>query len=226
MLHGYPYKESSLLLDVFTRTTGRVTLLARSARKPRSEMRGLLMAFHKLDLSWYGKGEVKTLIKAEWLGGGQLLGGEALLCGFYLNELIMRLLAREDPHEELFARYGSALQELSIRGKEQAALRRFEKGMLRELGYELRLDRDVVRGERIEPDGYYLYDPERGPIPVVGNIPEQCISGRTLIHISRDEFDDARTLHESKVLMRRLIDHRLDSRKLESRRVFKELLEL
>jgi DNA repair protein RecO (recombination protein O) len=226
VLHAYPYKESSLLLDVFTRSTGRVTLIARSARKPRSEMRGLLMSFQKLSLSWIGRGEIKTLAKAEWLGGGGFLSGEALLCGFYINELMMRLLAREDPHEALFEMYGDALGQLGQRGHEQGALRRFEKGMLRELGYELRLDTDVVYGAKIQSEGWYLYDPERGAIPVPGNTHENAISGQTLINIARDEFDDLRTLQESKMLMRRLVDYHLDSRQLQSRRVFKELLEL
>jgi len=92
VLHTYPYRETSLLLDVFTRAAGRVTLVARGARRPRSAMRGVLLSFQPVQLGWYGKGEVRTLTRAEWIGGQPLLQGEALLCGFYLNELLLRLL--------------------------------------------------------------------------------------------------------------------------------------
>src|SRR3954471_10778980 len=100
VLHSYPYRETSLLVEVLTRGSGRMSVVARGARRPRSPTRGALMAFQPLSLSWYGKGEVKTLGEAEWIGGQPLLTGEALLCGFYLNELLVKLLAREDPHEE------------------------------------------------------------------------------------------------------------------------------
>src|SRR3954447_15614048 len=96
VLHTYPYRETSLIVEAFTRSFGRVSLLARGARRPRSAMRGVLLAFQPLALSWFGKGELRTLARAEWVGGQPLLQGEALLCGFYLNELLLRLLPRED----------------------------------------------------------------------------------------------------------------------------------
>ncbi|MSQ50481.1 MAG: DNA repair protein RecO [Betaproteobacteria bacterium] len=226
VLHSYPYKETSLLVEVFTRIQGRITLVARSARRPRSAMRGTLMAFQPLSLAWMGKGEVKTLTKAEWLGGVSLLRGEALLCGFYLNELLLRLLAREDAHESLFDRYSDAMRSLSSGIAPAPILRRFEKALLRELGYALLLDRDAATGAQIDPERYYTYDPEKGPLPANGADGDLAISGRTLVSLARDEFDDARILNEARSLMRGLIDHRLEARPLNSRRVFKELLEL
>src|SRR5687767_6433063 len=89
VLHTYPYRETSLLLETFTRPFGRVTMIARGARRPRSALRGTLLSFQPLSLAWFGKGEVRTLLRAEWQGGQALLQGEALLCGFYLNELLM-----------------------------------------------------------------------------------------------------------------------------------------
>src|SRR4051794_13373877 len=99
VLHTYPYRETSLIVEALTRSFGRIALLARGARRPRSAMRGVLLSFQPLALSWFGKGELRTMARAEWLGGQPLLQGEALLCGFYLNELLLRLLPREDAHE-------------------------------------------------------------------------------------------------------------------------------
>ncbi len=117
MLHTYPYKETSLIVEAFTRRFGRVSLLARGARRPRSAMRGVLLAFHPLRLGWSGSGDLANLMAAEWGGALQPaslpLAGRGLMCGFYLNELILRLLPREDPHEALFDAYSEALARLS-----------------------------------------------------------------------------------------------------------------
>ena len=166
VLHAYPYRETSLLLEVYTRVAGRVTLVARGARRPRSAMRGVLLSFQPVQLGWYGKGEVRTLTRAEWIGGQPLLQGEALLCGFYLNELLLRLLPREDPHEVLFERYGEALRGLASGAATGPILRAFEKALLREIGYALVLERDGASGLGIDAAKTYTYDPERGPIEV------------------------------------------------------------
>ena len=108
VLHSYPFRETSLIVEVFSQDFGRIALLARGARRPRAAVRGLLLGFQPLELGWAGKGEVLNLMKAEWVGGQSLLGGEALFCGYYLNELLLHLLPREDAHPVLFARYGSA----------------------------------------------------------------------------------------------------------------------
>src|ERR1051326_6682458 len=132
VLHTYPYKETSLIVEAFTRGHGRVAVLARGARRPRSAMRGVLLSFHLLRLGWSGSGELATLMQAEWAGGAQLLGGQGLMCGFYLNELLLRLLPREDPHEVLFDAYADSLRELAAGGDLPATLRAFEKRPLGE----------------------------------------------------------------------------------------------
>src|SRR5213593_956128 len=146
ILHGYSYRETSLLLEVFTRAFGRVSMVARGARSPRSPLRGVLLAFQPLALSWFGKGELRTLARAEWVGGQPLLHGEALMCGFYLNELLLRLLPREDPHDVLFSRYWETLRRLEPRGSSAPALRSFERALLKELGYAIA--RAVARSTR------------------------------------------------------------------------------
>src|SRR6266496_1390929 len=135
VLHAYPYRETSAIVEAFTSSFGRVAMVARGARRPRSEMRGLLQGFQPLLLSWAGQQELKTLVKAEWRGGLPLVGGAALLCGFYLNELLLKLLPREDPHPRLFASYETALADLAGGAEQAPLLRRFELTLLTELGY-------------------------------------------------------------------------------------------
>src|SRR5438067_857687 len=151
VLHTYPYRETSLIVEAFTRQFGRVSVLARGARRPRSAMRGVLLSFQPLALSWFGKGELRTMARAEWVGGQPLLRGEALLCGFYLNELLLRLLPREDAHEALFVEYRQALQRLGANmdsGVDSGpVLRAFEKSLLKELGYAMTLERDSAGAE-------------------------------------------------------------------------------
>ena len=113
ILHTYPFKETSVVAEVFTRSHGRVALIARGARRPTSALRGLMQPFTPLLLSWFGKSELKTLHAAEWQGGLIAPQGRALMCGFYLNELLLRLLARGDAHELLYDRYVDTLDQLA-----------------------------------------------------------------------------------------------------------------
>jgi DNA repair protein RecO (recombination protein O) len=229
VLHAQPHKETSLLVETFTRPHGRVAMVARGARRPRSALRGVLLAFHPLSLGWFGKGEVRTLTRAEWLGGQAFLRGRALLCGYYLNELLLRLLPREDAHERLFAHYQDALAALARAGDPAPVLRAFEKALLAELGYALSLGGTAAA---VDPAGLYCYDPEHGPVAadeprgraLAARVP--VVSGRTLLDLGRDDYADARTLAEAKALMRSLINHRLDNEPLRSRRVYRELLNL
>jgi DNA repair protein RecO (recombination protein O) len=226
ILHSYPYRETSLLLEVFARGFGRVSMVARAARSARSPLRGVLLAFQPLALSWFGRGEVRTLARAEWIGGLPRLQGEALMCGFYLNELLLRLLPREDPHDALFARYREALQQLAASGDSAPALRSFERALLKELGYAMPLERDSANGSAIDPAKTYRYDPERGPIEVRDLASESVVSGRTLIDMARDDYTDPLTQQQAKTLMRTLLDHRLDHQPLRSRQIFRDLLAL
>jgi DNA repair protein RecO (recombination protein O) len=232
VLHTYAYRETSLIAELFTPTYGRVALVARGAKRPRSETRGLLQAFQPLTVSWAGGGELKTLLKAEWRGGLPLPGGSALLCGFYLNELLLKLLAREDPHAALFDDYAEALASL-VAGPTAAAqamvLRRFELRLLAELGYALPLTHDVESGAAIEPTGRYHYVFDRGPrLSVAREVREQgerapLVRGSTLIALATHSYPDSDTAAEAKRLMREVLDHYLEERRIFSRRVVQDL---
>ena len=225
VLHSYPFRETSLIVEVFSRDHGRVALLARGARRPRSVLRGLLLAFQPLELGWAGKGEVPTLMKAEWQGGQPLLSGKALFFGYYLNELLLRLLPREDTHTSLFAAYAAVLRRFAD-DLQEADLRRFERALLQELGYGLTLTHDA-QGVVIDPDAHYAYEIERGPVRLArpGNS-ALSVRGKTLLDLADDALSDPATQAEAKQMMRALINHHTGGKRLETRKIFMELQEL
>jgi len=225
VLHSYPFRETSLVVEVFSQNFGRVALVARGARRPRSAVRGLLLAFQPLQLAWFGKSELRTLHAAEWQGGQPLLQGQALICGFYLNELLLKLLPREDPHEQLFLYYRDTLQELARDPDHAAVLRRFEKRLLQELGYALALEQEAESGHEIEPERLYHYVFERGP--VLRGAPRDSVQlhGKTLLDMAADDYRDPATQQQSKALMRALLNHYLGEQTLHTRQLLKELQE-
>ena len=215
------------MVETFTRNFGRVGLVARGARRPRSAMRGLMMAFQPLLLSWAGKSELRTLHKAEWLGGVPQLQGLGLMCGFYLNELLLKFLTREDPHDALYGIYEEAIAALAREPEPAAVLRRFEKHLLKELGYALVLDHEADSGKPIDPGKRYTYVIERGPVQLDRGMQAQLeISGRTLIELEGDNFADATTLAQSKQLMRFLVNHYLGNQELHTRQLLREMQQI
>ena len=193
-------------------------------------MRGVLLAFHPLRLTWSASAELGTLISAEWGGGQPALAGIGLMCGFYINELLLRLMPRDDPHEALFDAYGAALARLAAGEARTAAhsavLRRFERRMLAELGYAPVLDRDAANGAAIEPAKHYAYEAERGPVETRRVDGDFVFSGRTLLDMAADNYDDSRTREESRRLMRALITERLGGQSLFTRTMLSELQDL
>lgn len=227
VLHSYAFRETSLVVETFTRNFGRVAVVARGARRPRSALRGLIMPFQPLMLSWAGKSELRTLHKAEWQGGMPQLQGLALMCGFYLNELLLKFLAREDSHERLFDLYREALAALAREPQNAAVLRRFEKHLLKELGYALILDREADGATPIDPGKRYTYVLERGPVPLSADRTAPMeISGQTLIDLDSDRLDDAITLAQSKLLMRFLVNHYLGDGELHTRQLLREMQQI
>ncbi|MBI1174783.1 MAG: DNA repair protein RecO [Sideroxydans sp.] len=224
VLHSYPFRETSMLLEVFSREHGRLPLVARGARRPRSALRGLLMNFQPLRLSWFGKGEVRTLHSAEWQGGQPQLQGTALLCGFYLNELLLNLMARDDAHERLFDYYQQTLQRLAHEQDHAATLRCFEKHLLQELGYALLLDHEADSGKPIAPAASYRYVVERGALRESTDEAEGLtVSGKTLQDMAADDYRDPVSARQGKQLMRMLLNHHLAGKVLHTRELIKDL---
>lgn len=240
VLHSYAWRETSLIVEVFTRDHGRMALVARGAKRPTSQFRGLVSPFAPLALSWAGRGDIRNLVRAEWVGGLPPLRGQALLAAFYANELLVRMLARADPHELLFAHYLQLLRELAA-GRPDVALRSFELELLREVGYAVPLDR-CIEGEAIDAAAQYLFRAESGAQRVgdgkrgafgssevaaeVGSDGVARMAGRTLLAMARGEFAEPQVAAESKVLLRQLIRYHLDGKPLNTRRILLDLHEL
>jgi DNA repair protein RecO (recombination protein O) len=225
VLHTYAYKETSLIVEAFTRAYGRVALLARGARRPRSAMRGVLLSFQPLRLGWSASAELGNLISAEWSGALNALSGRGLMCGFYLNELLLRLLPRDDPHEGLFDFYAEALRSLAAGASQPSVLRTFEKRMLAELGYAPLLEHEAG-GAPIDPGRRYVYEPDRGPMPLRNSSSELSVSGQTLIDLAADRYERPDTREEARLLLRALIGQRLHGQALHTRAILKELADL
>ncbi|MEO8039009.1 MAG: DNA repair protein RecO [Betaproteobacteria bacterium] len=230
MLHSYPWKETSLVVELLTRSHGRIPAIAKGARRPHSSLRGLLMAFQPLLVTWSGKGELRLLHSAEWQGGVPQLTGVSLLCGFYLNELLVKVLARDDPHEQLFDTYAEAIRELSASTAPAAILRRFEKRLLTELGYALELGHAADTHAPLSAGVRYRYAPELGPIERAQTSEMQSgfefVQGSTLLDIARDDYSDPVTAAESKRLLRSLIHHHFGQPELQTRQLIKDLQQL
>ena len=164
VLHRYDWSESSLILEVFTRRSGRIALVAKGAKKPSSNFRPILLPLQPLRVSFGGDAEIRALKGAEWVGGQVMPTGDALLSGYYLNELLIRLLARDDPHPGLFDAYVAAVQVLASEHGEalQPALRSFELVLLREIGLLPVLNLQTLTLAPLEPQGRYSLVPEGG----------------------------------------------------------------
>lgn len=238
ILHQRAYRETSLLLDVFTQEYGKISLVARGVRRVKSSLRPLLQPFVPLLLSWQGKSELMSLITAETHSKAYLLSGKKLLSGFYLNELLVRLLQKQDPHPELYAIYQQTLLELEQAEFEVAGekiLRCFEKKLLEELGYGLQLTYDVTTKQPFNENEQYIFYPEEGFKLVdtgcqIVSEREACwnasgmtssfFSGKTLLDLQREKFADSESLRQAKRLMRLALLPLIGNKPLQSRRLF------
>jgi DNA repair protein RecO (recombination protein O) len=226
VLHSYPYKETSLIVEMFSRDYGRVPVIAKGAKRPHSKLRGVLQSFQPLSVGWSGKSEVRTLTSAEWLGGLLPLEKGALLCGFYLNELLVKFLARDDPHPVLFNHYVSTLNQLAHGESAPIVLRKFELSLLKEIGLVGDLSVCANTREKVTADQIYVVDPERGARPVHPSDSSPWVSGKTLLDMERNEYSDSITQMQSKFLMRFLLAHHLGGAPLNTRQILIDLMQL
>jgi DNA repair protein RecO (recombination protein O) len=222
VLHTYPFKETSLVVELFSQQFGRIAAVAKGARRPHSAMRGMLQSFQMLSGAWSGKNELKTLHSLDWNAGLTLLKGEALMCGFYMNELLLRLLPREDAHESLFEYYANALETLSNGADLATTLRRFELKLLQEMGYAVPLLRDE-NDVAVESDKNYRYEAEYGACELKSTKNGVQLSGKTMLDMARDDYADSATQNQSKQLMRYLLAHYLGDRPLHTRQLLIDL---
>ncbi|MEW6354600.1 MAG: DNA repair protein RecO [Pseudomonadota bacterium] len=218
VLHQRPYRDTSALVELFSADFGRVGAVARGARAAKSRMQGLLQPFQPLLVSWSGRGELVTLTGCEAAGPAQRPAGATLLSGFYMNELLLRLLHRHDPHRGLFESYAAALRNLEDVNQEQRTLRIFEKHLLQELGYALVLNHCADTGAALQENRLYSYQLEKGPLDVDAPRPyDITVHGRTLLALDQETLHDGAILREAKRLTRAALALYLGDKPLRSR---------
>ncbi|CDH45241.1 MAG: DNA repair protein RecO [Candidatus Competibacteraceae bacterium] len=221
ILHRRPYRNTSVLLEVFSQERGRLGLVARGAAAPKSRLKGLLQPFAPLLLSWSGVGELAALIAAEEAGLPIALPPNRVLAGLYVNELLVRLLPRLDPLPGLFAAYEVLLAELVTVPGEEPPLRRFEKRLLEELGYGLTLDCEAISGMPIVAEEHYRYVLDRGPLAVHRTELGVPISGQGLLALRDGILVDPTVLSEVKRLTRAALAVQLHGRALKTRELYR-----
>lgn len=226
VLHSYPYKETSLIIDVFSRQYGRVALLAKGAKRPHSQLRGVLQTFQPLTFSWSGKSELQTLTAAEWVGGMLPLEKNTLLCGFYLNEIITKLIQRDDPQPLLFDEYVATINKLAHAESASIVLRKFELNLLKTAGVVNDLSFCTKEQAPVCSDILYAVDPEAGTRPAQENETGIKIHGKTLLDMQAQDYSDINTQQQSKLLTRSLLAHHLHGMTIHTRQILMDLQNL
>ncbi|HWP00979.1 MAG TPA: DNA repair protein RecO [Methylococcus sp.] len=219
VLHRRNYRETSLLVELFTLAHGRMGVLAKGVKRDRRQAGGAwLQPFVPLLVSWTGRGDLPILTGAEALGAPLRLAQTSLFCALYVNELLLKLLPRQDPHPNLFVSYQNCLEQLAAGDDAESSLRHFELTLLEEVGYGLQLATEAESGRPIDPGRFYTYRVEMGPCLAADA--SDAIRGATLLALKERRFDDARMRVESKRLLRKVIHHHLGGRTLRTRDLF------
>lgn len=242
VLHQWDWSETSLILDLFTREQGRIAVVAKGAKRPYSQMRAVLLPFQRIAVG-LGRpradegSDILTLRSAEYAGAGAVLPPAQLFAGFYLNELLMKLLARHDPHPLLFDAYTGTLQAMAARAdveaKAEAALRAFELLLLRETGVLPELDRDTATQEPVQPGRRYALRPESGLGAAADAEPALAAADCLALQAALDGNDLAALRSASvpalgalKPQLRALLHYHLGSPQLRSRSAMREVRRL
>ena len=216
VLHTRPFRNTSLIAELFSETHGRISVVARSARGQKSRYQGQLQLFTPMLASWLGNHELKTLGQIELKEMPHQLNQKPLFCGFYLNELLLRVLHKEDPHPALFQYYRNSLLQLEKNESMAAVLRLFEKKLLEELGFGLPLHREAEKNSPLCADIFYDYIPAQGFHPSSNG----QFSGRDLLAIASENFKEESTQQAAKRLMRFALAPLLGEKPLNSRELF------
>lgn len=224
ILHRRPFRDSSQILDILSRDHGKLALVARGSRSARSKLKGVLRPFMPLSMSWVIKTDLGTLTGAEVRGAPLRLSGDALLSGYYVNELILHLLHRHDPQPEVFDAYAHTIEALAVTDVNVAPnLRIFEMALLRQIGYALNLDHEFGTNAPLVAERHYEYRVEQGPVAVERARGPQVFSGAVLNAIADQRFDDPDTLRAANRLLREVIAFHLGGKDLKSRKVLLEM---
>jgi DNA repair protein RecO (recombination protein O) len=223
VLHHRPFRNTSQLIDCLTARHGRIGLVANGSRRTGSGQRALLQPFSPLRVSWLRRSDLGRLTGVESDGAAIELEGNALLAGFYVNELLLRLVARGDHSDEIFSCYSTCLIDLGSGRPIARSLRLFELGFLRALGYGIGLDRDATTGEPLVPEGSYAFEFERGLTRVRVESGADVFAGKDIISLRERVLEDQPSLRSARRLLGLILDSYLGDRPLRTRAVFKEI---
>lgn len=208
VLHSRPYRERSRLVELWTLEHGRISAVMRQQMPP---------LFQPCLVAWRGKNALKTVAQCEMAGRPLVLEGNALFAGFYLNELLVRLLACEESHTELFVLYSDTLGRLNQGEGLEPALRQFEKCLLTALGYAVNFRHDH-QAQLIQPQHYYQYHPEEGFVPCARSA--NGWAGQALLHIAQADFSETATRQAAKHILRQALARHLGNKPLKSRELW------
>lgn len=223
VLHHRPFRDTSQILDVLTRDHGRIAVVARGSRGSRSRLAGVLRPFLPLRVSWVARTELGTLTGAEAAGPPVSLHGDALLSAYYISELMLVFLHRDDPQPEIFSLYAAVIPSLACAPELAATLRNFELDLLGLLGYAVSLDKDAATQDDVVSDRYYDYRPEQGPVAVGRSEGPLVFRGELLLAIGARRFEDDEVVRAANRLLRAIIAYQLGGKELQSRKVLRDV---
>jgi DNA repair protein RecO (recombination protein O) len=227
VLHHRPYRDTSRILELFTRDHGRISVFARGARAARKTGASListLQPFNRLLVSWSARSEAGQLTGAEFDGAVSIMPPDRLVSAFYLNELLLKLFARHDSHPDVFALYAHTIQSLKRDVNPTRALRLFEKRLLDAIGYGLALQHEFASGQPVEPRAAYHYRLEQGAVRVQGVAESATVfSGEVLLALAHEDLDDPAMCAAARPLLRAALDRCLEGRELRTRQVMRAL---
>lgn len=225
ILHRRDYSESSLILEVFSREYGRLNLIAKGAKRNKKKQGISYNLYQKYHISWVAKSELGTLTDIELASLSDPLRPELMMTGFYMNEIMLRLLHKHESHPELFDSYDSIIIQLINKASEQIVLRYYEKTLLQTLGYGVILDHEVETDEHLDANKEYFYKFDYGPVLVPANKDSGInVSGKTLLELDTETLSDTKNINEAKLLLRTILDQHLGDRPLASRELYQAYL--
>lgn len=222
ILHRRDYSETSLILDVFSREHGRINLIAKGAKRNKKQRGSSFNLYQQYNISWVSKSELGTLTDIEVAIHSCSLKPEQIMTGFYMNEILLRLLHKDEPHPELFDSYKISINNLVKDEPEEIILRYYEKNLLQSLGYGVILDHEVETGESLIDEQEYIYKFDNGP--VVKKQPDDSgvsISGKTLLQLNNETLSEPVNINEAKVLLRTILDQHMGNKPLASKSLYK-----
>ena len=227
ILHTIPYRETSLLVDIFTLNYGRLRCVAKGFRKPNKKgIAKTLFPYTEHHFQWQGRGELKTLTQADPIQAPVFLKQESLFVGLYINELLYKLLHQNDPHQSLYEFYRQLMTQQSTSEIQQPVLRRFEMLLLEELGYGLVLDSEAETGQAVSSEHLYCYIPDQGLKLIQDQTADNlhAFSGADIMALCQGQLEQQSVLRAAKKLTRQVIDFYLDGKELNSRELYRQHL--